>query len=131
MCTLSLSMLNPLCSLFTLLAALSIYLSVSVCLSVCLSICLSIYLCFGRSYSWSTNVCGRKRWLLFPPGDEKAFLSRFGSFPLDVTSDELADRVQYPMASSAKAPIVVIQEAGQTIFVPRCVAKCDMNCSVL
>jgi len=21
-----------------------------------------------RSFSWSFNVCGRKRWLLFPPG---------------------------------------------------------------
>ena len=23
-----------------------------------------------RSYSWSSNVCGRKKWYLFPPDQE-------------------------------------------------------------
>ncbi|XP_065184333.1 2-oxoglutarate and iron-dependent oxygenase JMJD4-like [Sycon ciliatum] len=71
-----------------------------------------------RSYSWSTNICGRKRWLLFPPGEEVAFRDRFGSFPLDVTSDDVKNSGQFPAYEQATQPIVVIQEAGQTIFVP-------------
>ena len=27
-----------------------------------------------RSYSWSANICGRKHWTLFPPGEEKKFV---------------------------------------------------------
>lgn len=56
---------------------------------------------------------------MFPPGEEKAFRNRFGSFPLDVTSDETKDQSMYPSAATASSPLVVIQEAGETIFVPR------------
>ena len=23
-----------------------------------------------RSFSWSANICGRKRWIFFPPGEQ-------------------------------------------------------------
>ncbi|KAG0429129.1 hypothetical protein HPB47_023936 [Ixodes persulcatus] len=67
---------------------------------------------FG-SYSWSANVCGRKLWHLFPPGDEDALRDSEGKLPYDVTLPECArsDTVK-------KLGITVTQEAGEVIFVP-------------
>ena len=72
-----------------------------------------------RSYSWSANVCGRKEWLLYPPGEEELLRSHLGSLPFDVTSQELADRRMFPNAGRACRPIRVIQGPGEVIFVPR------------
>lgn len=72
-----------------------------------------------RSYSWSTNVCGCKEWLLYPPGEEEHLCDRLGNLPFDVTSADLEDRERYPNASKACRPICVVQNAGETIFVPR------------
>ncbi|XP_043221833.1 2-oxoglutarate and iron-dependent oxygenase JMJD4-like isoform X2 [Amphibalanus amphitrite] len=38
-----------------------------------------------RSYSWSANVCGAKRWILLPPGEEEKLRSLSG-LPFDVAS---------------------------------------------
>ena len=72
-----------------------------------------------RSYSWSANVCGRKEWLLYPPGEEDHLRNYLGSLPFDVTSPELKDRKMFPNAGNACRPICVVQEPGEVIFVPR------------
>lgn len=74
-----------------------------------------------RSYSWSTNVCGCKEWLLYPPGQETHLCDRRGNLPFDATSSELKDGDKYPNASKLCGPIRVVQSAGETIFIPRLV----------
>jgi len=72
-----------------------------------------------RSYSWSANICGKKRWLFYPPGEEENLKDRLGNLPFDVTSSEMADAVKYPNFHKAVEPIEVIQEEGEIVFVPR------------
>ncbi|CAJ0923015.1 unnamed protein product [Ranitomeya imitator] len=63
-----------------------------------------------RSYSWSANICGRKKWLLFPPGHEEHLRDCSGRLPYDVT---------VPLLHDVCPPFLeVIQEAGEIIFVP-------------
>uniref|UniRef100_A0A8C5MB44 2-oxoglutarate and iron-dependent oxygenase JMJD4 n=1 Tax=Leptobrachium leishanense TaxID=445787 RepID=A0A8C5MB44_9ANUR len=71
-----------------------------------------------RSYSWSANICGRKKWLLFPPGQEEHLRDHRGSLAYDVTSPLLQDLRLYPKSHLRCLAIEVIQEAGQVIFVP-------------
>lgn len=71
-----------------------------------------------RSYSWSANICGRKKWLLYPPGQEDFLRDTHGNLPYDVTSTELQDRGLYPHSEEACQPLEIIQEAGEIIFVP-------------
>lgn len=71
-----------------------------------------------RSYSWSANICGRKKWLLYPPGQEEFLRDTHGNLPYDVTSAELRDRGLYPHFEEACQPLEIIQEAGEIIFVP-------------
>ncbi|XP_054716685.1 2-oxoglutarate and iron-dependent oxygenase JMJD4-like isoform X2 [Uloborus diversus] len=64
---------------------------------------------FG-SYSWSVNICGRKRWLLFPPGTEKLLQNEFKQLIYNVElTDIIEKKVQH---------LDVIQETGEIIFVP-------------
>ena len=35
-----------------------------------------------KSYSWSVNICGRKRWVLYHPSEEKRLKNKFDSFYL-------------------------------------------------
>lgn len=71
-----------------------------------------------RSYSWSANVCGKKEWLLYPPGREQLLQDGLGRLPFDVTSSDLQDEAKYPRAAQAPPPIRVVQEAGEILFVP-------------
>uniref|UniRef100_A0A2K6TIN7 2-oxoglutarate and iron-dependent oxygenase JMJD4 n=1 Tax=Saimiri boliviensis boliviensis TaxID=39432 RepID=A0A2K6TIN7_SAIBB len=71
-----------------------------------------------RSFSWSVNICGRKKWLLFPPGQEESLRDRHGSLPYDVTSPALCDTHLYPRGRLACPPLEVTQEAGEMLFVP-------------
>lgn len=71
-----------------------------------------------RSYSWSANICGRKKWLLYPPGQEDFLRDTHGNLPYDVTSAELQDRSHFPQFEEACQPLEIIQEAGEIIFVP-------------
>ncbi|XP_051023771.1 2-oxoglutarate and iron-dependent oxygenase JMJD4 isoform X1 [Acomys russatus] len=71
-----------------------------------------------RSYSWSVNICGRKKWLFFPPGHEEALRDCHGGLPYDVTSPELLDTRLYPRIQHDSLPLEVIQEAGEMVFVP-------------
>jgi hypothetical protein len=74
-----------------------------------------------RSFSWSTNVCGRKRWYLVPP--KYTYLLR-DCFGMKLASHLHADThdgmaVFFPGLKEARRHAIEIrQEAGETIFVP-------------
>ncbi len=71
-----------------------------------------------RSYSWSANICGRKKWLLYPPGQEDFLRDCHGNLAYDVTAPALQDKRLYPQFVEACQPLEIIQEAGEIIFVP-------------
>ncbi|RUS84842.1 hypothetical protein EGW08_007383 [Elysia chlorotica] len=72
-----------------------------------------------RSYSWSANICGRKKWIFFPPGVEEMLKDRHGQLIFDLRSDDLGDITKYPEAWRAvEQAIVVIQNPGEIVFVP-------------
>lgn len=71
-----------------------------------------------RSYSWSANICGRKKWLLYPPGQDEFLRDTHGNLPYDVTSTELQNKGLFPHSEEACQPLEIIQEAGEIIFVP-------------
>ncbi|XP_075684033.1 2-oxoglutarate and iron-dependent oxygenase JMJD4 [Rhinoderma darwinii] len=71
-----------------------------------------------RSYSWSANLCGRKKWLLFPPGQEEHLRDCSGRLPYDVTAPSLQNTGLHPNTHRCPPPLEVIQEAGEIIFVP-------------
>lgn len=58
------------------------------------------------SYSWSVNICGEKKWLIFPPGEENKFKDDFGNLKYDF--EDCGGLEKY----------LVIQKAGEGIFVP-------------
>lgn len=71
------------------------------------------------SYSWSANIVGRKRWLLFPPHEEDYLRDLYGQLAYDAVSEELNDHTKYKMYNSKKLKCFdVTQEAGEIIFVP-------------
>ncbi|KAI0077514.1 Clavaminate synthase-like protein [Panus rudis PR-1116 ss-1] len=67
------------------------------------------------SYSWSTNIFGRKRWWLFPPEQTPYLFMKNRN--VNVYDIRKVDEEDFPDIRKAK-PIVVEQEAGETIFVP-------------
>ena len=82
------------------------------------------------SYSWSTNVVGRKRWWLFPPHTIPA-LRRFPRVETSelvpdiatllslTTSPATSARKEYPELEHAWQSVQIIdQAAGETVFVP-------------
>lgn len=74
-----------------------------------------------RSFSWSTNVCGQKRWYLVPPQYTFLLYDCFGG---NLASHLHADQQDgmaafFPgLAKARRYTIEVIQESGETIFVP-------------
>ncbi|KAH8077755.1 Clavaminate synthase-like protein [Cristinia sonorae] len=67
------------------------------------------------SYSWSTNICGRKRWWLFPPDQTlHLFMDGRSMVPYDART---VDQEKFPNFHKT-TPIVVEQNDGETIFVP-------------
>ncbi|KAM3964742.1 LOW QUALITY PROTEIN: jumonji domain containing 4 [Aphomia sociella] len=60
------------------------------------------------SYSWSVNVVGRKKWILFPPLEEEKLKDSLGNLPL-VFKHKISESIKY---------IEIIQEQGDAIFVP-------------
>ncbi|CAH8477372.1 unnamed protein product [Schistosoma margrebowiei] len=63
-----------------------------------------------RSFSWSANILGHKRWWIFPPGEEKKLLSSNGQIPFDIRSI-IKDRTDVKY-------YLVDQYSGQVVFVP-------------
>lgn len=64
-----------------------------------------------RSFSWSANVCGRKRWILLAPGSEKQLEDRFGHLPFDLENCPES-------LNSIQKRFEIIQETGEILFVP-------------
>ncbi|KDN40104.1 Clavaminate synthase-like protein, partial [Tilletiaria anomala UBC 951] len=77
------------------------------------------------SYSWSTNITGRKRWRMFPPASAP-YLRRLP--PVDAMDALAAAGELGPLSSGKKGwsryscarseMIEFVQEAGETVFVP-------------
>ncbi|XP_021107797.1 jmjC domain-containing protein 4 isoform X9 [Heterocephalus glaber] len=77
-----------------------------------------LYLKDWHLCSWSVNICGRKKWLLFPPGQEEALRDNHGTLPYDVTSSTLMDTHLHPTHLPSSPALEVVQEAGEMLFVP-------------
>ncbi|XP_048579170.1 2-oxoglutarate and iron-dependent oxygenase JMJD4 isoform X2 [Nematostella vectensis] len=71
-----------------------------------------------RSYSWSANICGSKKWIIFPPAEERYFYDKLGNLAYDITSEDLRNPEKFPNAAKAKQPIVILQKEGEVIFIP-------------
>nr|KAF6480479.1 jumonji domain containing 4 [Molossus molossus] len=71
-----------------------------------------------RSFSWSVNICGRKKWFFFPPGQEEALRDCHGGLPYDVTAPSFLDSHLHPVHEHCSPPLEVMQEAGEMVFVP-------------
>ncbi|XP_035888668.1 2-oxoglutarate and iron-dependent oxygenase JMJD4 isoform X5 [Phyllostomus discolor] len=71
-----------------------------------------------RSFSWSVNICGRKKWFLFPPGQEEALRDCHGGLPYDVTAPAFLESRPHPGLNHCSPPLEVMQEAGEMVFVP-------------
>ncbi|CAM9254528.1 unnamed protein product [Chrysoparadoxa australica] len=70
------------------------------------------------SYSWSVNVTGRKRWILFPPHLTHLLKDKNGELAFDVRA-EAWDLERFPgLAEACAAAIDVVQGEGECIFVP-------------
>ncbi|XP_075211935.1 jumonji domain containing 4 [Lycorma delicatula] len=70
------------------------------------------------SFSWSANICGKKRWRLFPPGEENYLRDRFGNLVYDVESEDLKNDVLYPEYNHTVRFCELIQKPGEAIFIP-------------
>ncbi|KAG6460890.1 hypothetical protein O3G_MSEX012282 [Manduca sexta] len=60
------------------------------------------------SFSWSVNVIGKKKWILFPPGEENKLKDSLDNLPMIFDPDKTKN-IKY---------FEVIQEQGDGIFVP-------------
>ncbi|CAO3614747.1 unnamed protein product [Cunninghamella blakesleeana] len=67
-----------------------------------------------RSYSWSSNICGVKKWTLFPPNQEDFYKDKLGNMVYDIRN---VDSNQFQQFSKAKK-LVLYQKDGETVFVP-------------
>ena len=73
------------------------------------------YAQLDASYSWSTNIAGRKRWWLFPPEVTGYISKENGEVIPDVRQ---VDEEEWPQWHAARTRALVIeQEEGETIFV--------------
>lgn len=66
------------------------------------------------SFSWSTNICGTKRWLFFPPTEEDKLRDNLGNLPFDIGEEKYRNLIREKGVRSFE----VKQRAGQTLFVP-------------
>lgn len=71
-----------------------------------------------HSYSWSGNVCGVKKWILFPPEEEENLKDRTGQLAYDVSAPIMEDRDIFPHYHKVLHRYEVEQKPGQIIFVP-------------
>lgn len=60
------------------------------------------------SYSWSVNIIGKKKWILFPPGEEIKIQGSSLNLPMLFDNEQCNDINYYE----------VIQEKGDGLFVP-------------
>ncbi|ULT99852.1 hypothetical protein L3Y34_000845 [Caenorhabditis briggsae] len=64
------------------------------------------------SYSWSANICGRKKWFMMSPGSEEVFKSS------STDSGYVEDIREYQELFEQANVITFIQEPGEIVFVP-------------
>ncbi|CAI2348252.1 unnamed protein product [Caenorhabditis sp. 36 PRJEB53466] len=64
------------------------------------------------SHSWSANICGRKKWLMMPPGSENLFRSASSE------SGFVDDIRVSPELFEESGVLSFIQEPGEIVFVP-------------
>jgi len=69
-----------------------------------------------RSYSWSTNICGRKLWTLFSPDQVPLLRDSRGDFPYDLRH---VDHTKFPHFAKTR-PLTLVQNPGESLFVPSC-----------
>ncbi|KAJ1999519.1 hypothetical protein GGI04_004540 [Coemansia thaxteri] len=67
-----------------------------------------------RSYSWSANICGEKRWILVPPGQTHLFTDRLGNWVHNILD---YDQRAFPRLGELKK-FEVVQKPGEALFVP-------------
>ncbi|KAJ2022453.1 hypothetical protein GGI06_001812 [Coemansia sp. S85] len=67
-----------------------------------------------RSYSWSSNICGQKRWILVPPGQNHLFTDDAGNWVHSLVD---YDRARFPRLHELKS-LELVQGPGETVFVP-------------
>uniref|UniRef100_A0A4W5R7G0 Jumonji domain-containing protein 4 n=1 Tax=Hucho hucho TaxID=62062 RepID=A0A4W5R7G0_9TELE len=65
---------------------------------------------------WLVNICGRKKWLLYPPGQEEFLRDSHGNLAYDVTTPSFKTRGS-SHSDEACQPLEIIQKAGEIIFV--------------
>lgn len=70
------------------------------------------------SHSWSVNIVGRKRWVLFPPGQEVYLKDRFGNLTYDIFSDATLNTNNFLLYGKIDKSYDIIQEPGEALFVP-------------
>ena len=72
-----------------------------------------------NSYSWSTNVCGKKKWMLLPPEQSIWLFDVFGQKTANwfACQEEQGKAWRFPSLQRC-SPIEVMQSEGETIFVP-------------
>uniref|UniRef100_A0A1B0CIC4 Jumonji domain-containing protein 4 n=2 Tax=Lutzomyia longipalpis TaxID=7200 RepID=A0A1B0CIC4_LUTLO len=62
------------------------------------------------SFSWSTNIVGRKMWFFLPPGEELKLKDRYGNLPFSISQKVLEGKnVKF---------FIVTQRPGEAVFVP-------------
>ncbi|KAI9140350.1 hypothetical protein BKA69DRAFT_1080543 [Paraphysoderma sedebokerense] len=66
------------------------------------------------SYSWSSNICGKKKWYLFPPNQSHLFKDQNGNTVYDIHN---VDEKLFPRFKEAKM-FEITQNEGWTLFVP-------------
>jgi hypothetical protein len=74
-----------------------------------------------RSFSWSTNVCGRKRWYLIPPKYTYLLYDCFGktlASHLHVDVCNGMDAFFPGLPEAREYAMEIVQEAGESLFVP-------------
>ncbi|KAL1124300.1 hypothetical protein AAG570_002068 [Ranatra chinensis] len=70
------------------------------------------------SFSWSVNLCGQKKWVFYPPGQEDCLKDRYGTLAYDTLSRDLDDPTRYPKYSKLAGTRTLVQGAGDAVFVP-------------
>jgi hypothetical protein len=73
-----------------------------------------------QSFSWSTNVCGRKEWYLVPPEDTYLLYNIFGTqLATHLHQTDNDDSLLFPgLCLARQRALRIVQEAGETLFVP-------------
>ncbi|KAG0172973.1 JmjC domain-containing protein 4 [Apophysomyces sp. BC1015] len=61
-----------------------------------------------------SNICGIKKWTMFPPNQEHLFKDKLGNMVYDIRN---VDPIQFPDFQKAQR-IVIYQRDGETLFVP-------------